>query len=85
MMVTAERFADLGGLSELYLEDGDEIGDFCLALIAAGAKNWVVPDSSLHLLERRRRTSNALTERFNDWLFDCRWGALLRSATGDHA
>jgi hypothetical protein len=87
VMVTSDRFRALGGVSELYLENGDEAGDFCLGLADAGAETWYLPDARLHVLERDAWPGRptATTDAYNAWLFNNRWGARLTEAARDRA
>jgi hypothetical protein len=87
LMVAADRFRGHGGLCELYMEDGDVAGDLCLGLAESGLETWYLPDAQLHVLERETwpASSSPVTERFNDWLFESRWGNQLGATAADLA
>jgi hypothetical protein len=83
MMIEREQFWACGGFSELYLGGGDESGELCMMLAAAGLESWYAPDAELYLLDRPDRPAkpSPAGTRFNAWLFNRRWGRSLEAGS----
>lgn len=79
MVLAAETFTGAQGFCELYLGGRDEAADLCLRLARGGLETWYEP-VELYNLDRPYvpRTASPAGARFDDWLFERRWGAALR-------
>jgi GT2 family glycosyltransferase len=53
LLIEAELYRRVGGLSEDYIIGDFEDSDLCLKLARAGRRNWVVPSVALYHLERQ--------------------------------
>lgn len=83
MMISADLYRDLGGLSGRYVLGDYEDSDFCLRLIAAGRENWYLADTELYHLEGQSYPSalRQITGRFNRWLHTHVAGSIAADAT----
>jgi len=86
MMVAASLFRESGGFCESYLPGEEQAADLCLALAENGHETWCAGDIELFHLERQRWASqpSAESKRFNEWLFNRRWGRNLSAASNGH-
>lgn len=76
LLTEAELFEGLGGLSADYVKGGYEDADLCMRLRERELEAWYVPEVELYHLEGRSYvpSSSDMSNRFNAWLFDQRWG-----------
>jgi O-antigen biosynthesis protein len=75
LLVEADLFRQVGGLSGAYVQGDYEDSDLCLRLRAAGRANWYVPDIKLYHLEAQSYPSELrnLNREYNRWLFNETW------------
>jgi GT2 family glycosyltransferase len=83
MLIEAEIYRRVGGLSEDYIIGDFEDSDLCLKLARAGRRNWVVPSVALYHLERQSQDLAGPQDwRINLSLLNCwthhrRWDATI--------
>jgi GT2 family glycosyltransferase len=79
LMVAADLYGQLGGLSGLYIQGDYEDTDLCLRLIEAGRENWYLADVELYHLEGQSYPVGIrqLTGPYNRWLHSRQWGWLI--------
>jgi GT2 family glycosyltransferase len=82
LLVDRELYQDLGGLSVDYVKGGYEDADLCMRIQERALETWYVPEVELYHLEGRSYVPSAtdMSNRFNAWLFDRRWGERLAAA-----
>jgi hypothetical protein len=70
MMIAADLYRDLGGMSGLYVQEDYEDLDLCLCLAQAGRENWYLSDVELYHLEAQLYPADLgkLTSRYYLWL-----------------
>lgn len=80
LLLERELYAELGGFSADYVKGGYEDADLCMRIQERGLRTWYVPEVELFHLEGRSYVPAAtdMSNRFNAWLFDQRWGGRLR-------
>jgi GT2 family glycosyltransferase len=80
LLLERELYEELGGFSADYVKGGYEDADLCLRIQGHGQGTWYVPEVELYHLEGRSYVPSAtdMSNRFNAWLFDQRWGGQLR-------
>ena len=76
MMISAQLYKRMGGLSGTYIQGDYEDSDLCLRLYQEGLGSWYLPTASLYHLEGQSYPSpmRQLTGRYNQWLHTRRWG-----------
>jgi GT2 family glycosyltransferase len=85
LLLKAELYRDLGGLSEDYVIGDFEDSDLCLRAASLGLTNWVSLDTELYHLERQSQARIGDAEwRTNLTLFNCwqhsrRWASHLEN------
>src|SRR5262249_14645890 len=81
MMIAADLYRDVGGLSRSYVQGDYEDTDLCLRLIEAGRQNWYLSDVELYHLEGQSYPSGLrqLTGRYNRWLHTQLWGKTIEA------
>lgn len=79
MMIAADLYCDIGGLSGSYVQGDYEDTDLCLRLIEAGRENWYLADVELYHLEGQSYPSGLrqLTGRYNRWLHSQLWNHVI--------
>jgi len=79
LMIDSKVYADLGGMSGLYLQGDYEDSDLCLRLLAVGRENWYFPGAVLYHLEAQSypTVSREINRQYNRWLFNDVWGATI--------
>ncbi|HVD41641.1 MAG TPA: glycosyltransferase [Solirubrobacterales bacterium] len=79
LLLERELFDDLGGFSPDYVKGGYEDVELCMRIQERGLETWYVPEVELYHLEGRSYVPSAtdMSNRFNAWLFDQRWGERL--------
>ncbi len=77
LLLDRELYEDLGGLSVDYVKGGYEDADLCMRMRERDLEAWYVPEVELFHLEGRSYVPSEtdMSNRFNAWLFDQRWGA----------
>lgn len=82
MLLARELFEDLGGLSVDYVKGGYEDADLCMQIQERDLEAWYLPEIELFHLEGRSYVPSAtdMSNRFNAWLFNQRWGARAEQA-----
>jgi O-antigen biosynthesis protein len=81
LMIDAELYAEVGGLSGVYIQGDYEDSDLCLRLSEAGRENWYFPGVALYHLEGQSYPTPArqVNYEYNRWLFNEIWsGVILR-------
>ncbi len=70
MMIAAELYRDMGGLSGQYVQGDYEDSDLCLRLFQVGKEVWYTPEVQLYHLEGQSYPSalRSLTSGYNQWL-----------------
>ncbi|HEX5593779.1 MAG TPA: glycosyltransferase [Solirubrobacterales bacterium] len=78
-------YEDLGGFSADYVKGGYEDADLCMRLQERELETWYVPEVELYHLEGRSYvpSSTDMSNRFNAWLFDQRWGERVAGLVAD--
>jgi GT2 family glycosyltransferase len=81
LMIAADLYLQLGGLSGLYVQGDYEDSDLCLRLIENGRENWYLADIELYHLEGQSYPAGIrqLTGRYNRWLHSQHWSRLIES------
>jgi GT2 family glycosyltransferase len=87
MLIERALYEQVGGLSEDYVIGDFEDSDLCLKLLAAGRRNWLVPDVELYHLERQSQDRVGPDWRVNLSLYNCwthtgRWDAAISRLAG---
>ena len=79
LMVDAELYRQVGGLSGAYVQGDYEDSDLCLRLRDAGRRNWYLPQVRLYHLEAQSYPSSArnVNREYNRWLFNETWGDVI--------
>jgi len=87
MLLERELYEDLGGLSVDYVKGGYEDAELCMRLRDRDLEAWYVPEVELFHLEGRSYipSETDMSNRFNAWLFDQRWGERAQGSAGDGA
>ncbi|HWO46853.1 MAG TPA: glycosyltransferase family 2 protein, partial [Solirubrobacterales bacterium] len=88
MLLARELYEDLGGLSVDYVKGGYEDAELCMQVQKRDLEAWYVPEIELFHLEGRSYVPSAtdMSNRFNAWLFNQRWGAQVeQTAAGEEA
>lgn len=82
LLIERELFERLGGLSVDYVKGGYEDADLCMRIQEQDLETWYVPEVELFHLEGRSYvpSSSDMSNRFNAWLFDQRWGRRIEAA-----
>jgi len=85
LMIDAELYAEVGGLSGVYIQGDFEDSDLCLRLSQAGRENWYFPGVELYHLEGQSYTSAArqVNYEYNRWLFNEIWSEALRDINSE--
>jgi hypothetical protein len=80
--VSAQLFARIGGLCELYLDHGKASPDLSLSIASESHEVWLHPGVALYLLERDAWEPSAApgAGRFDRWLFERRWSVALSNS-----
>lgn len=75
LLIHAELYRQLGGLSQQYVQGGFEDSDLCLRLLAEGLDTWYLPDVELYHLEGQSYGADAreLSAKYNAWLHTQLW------------
>ena len=75
LMIDAELYRSIGGLSGKYIQGDYEDSDLCLRLWSGGFENWYCPEVALYHLEGQSYPSAArvANTRYNRWLFNEMW------------
>lgn len=75
-------YEELGGFSADYVKGGYEDAEICMRLQERELETWYVPEVELYHLEGRSYVPAAtdMSNRFNAWLFDQRWGDRVAGA-----
>jgi GT2 family glycosyltransferase len=72
LLIEAELYRRVGGLSEDYIIGDFEDSDLCLKLARAGRRHWVIPSITLYHLERQSQESPGTHDwRTNLTLLNC--------------
>jgi GT2 family glycosyltransferase len=81
LLIERELFERLGGLSVDYVKGGYEDADLCMRIQEQDLETWYVPEVELFHLEGRSYvpSSSDMSNRFNAWLFDRRWGERIEA------
>lgn len=76
LLTERELYEEFGGFSADYVKGGYEDADLCMRIQERGLETWYVPEVELYHLEGRSYvpSSTDMSNRFNAWLFDQRWG-----------
>jgi len=71
MMIAADLYRRLDGLSGLYVQGDYEDADLCLRLMEDGHENWYLADVELYHLEGQSYPAELrqLTAAYNRWLY----------------
>jgi len=79
LMVDADLFHAVGGLSGGYVQGDYEDSDLCMRLWKAGRKNWYLPQVRLYHLEAQSYPSKAreMNRQYNRWLFNETWSDVI--------
>jgi GT2 family glycosyltransferase len=82
LMIDSQVYADVGGMSGLYLQGDYEDSDLCLRLLAAGRENWYYPGAVLYHLEAQSypTASRETNRQYNRSLFNDVWGVTIDKA-----
>jgi GT2 family glycosyltransferase len=82
LMIDAELYASVGGLSGLYIQGDYEDSDLCLRLSEAGHQNWYFPGVVLYHLEGQSYPTpvRQVNYEYNRWLFNEIWADSIRDA-----
>jgi hypothetical protein len=73
LMIDAELYRGMGGLSSAYLGTEYADSDLCLRLGEAGYENWYVPVALYHLEGRSSALPAPPVARYDAWLLSSRW------------
>ncbi|MGE0724961.1 MAG: glycosyltransferase [Alphaproteobacteria bacterium] len=90
MMIAADTFSRLGGLSTDFVVGDYEDSDLCLRLRDLGLATWFGADAVLYHLERHSIQHHpvyqrGLASRFNRWLHEQRWSEAMATLMADPA
>lgn len=88
LLTERELFTELGGLAADYVKGGYEDAELCMRLAERDLEAWYVPEVELFHLEGRSYVPAAtdMSNRFNAWLFDQRWGVrVAESGAGEES
>ncbi|MCC7275257.1 MAG: glycosyltransferase [Alphaproteobacteria bacterium] len=90
MMLAAQTFERLGGLSADYVIGDYEDSDLCLRLRAAGLRLWYAPDAVLyhlerHSIQRHPGYQRGVAAHYNRWLHGRRWNRVMAVLMEDRA
>jgi GT2 family glycosyltransferase len=83
MMVSADQFRSVGGLSESYIQADFEDSDFCLKLRERDIGSYVLHDVELYHLERQsvsaagKAPHRSARTFVNAWIHANRWGSVI--------
>jgi GT2 family glycosyltransferase len=82
LMIDARLYAEVGGLSGVYIQGDYEDSDLCLRLADAGHENWYFPGVDLYHLEGQSypTTARQANYDYNRWLFNETWAEAIRAA-----
>jgi len=82
LMIDAQIFDKVGGLSGAYVQGDYEDSDLCLRLSEAGRNNWYFPGVMLYHLEGQSYPAPArqVNYEYNRWLFNETWADAIRVA-----
>jgi GT2 family glycosyltransferase len=82
LMIEAKLYADVGGLSGVYIQGDYEDSDLCMRLSATGRENWYFPRVELYHLEGQSYQTSArqVNYEYNRWLFNETWSEAIRNA-----
>lgn len=82
LMIDAELYVSVGGLSSTYIQGDYEDSDLCLRLSEAGHQNWYFPGVVLYHLEGQSYPTRMreVNYEYNRWLFNEIWSAALGGA-----
>jgi GT2 family glycosyltransferase len=85
LLIGRELFEELGGFSVDYVKGGYEDAELCLRIQERGLETWYVPEVELFHLEGRSYVPSVtdMSNRFNAWLFDQRWGRRAAELSGE--
>jgi GT2 family glycosyltransferase len=83
LMIDAQLYASVGGMSGAYIQGDYEDSDLCLRLSQAGRENWYFPGSVLYHLEGQSyaTASRRLNTEYNRWLFNSLWHDAIEAAS----
>ena len=83
LMVDADLYERVGGLSGTYVQGDYEDSDLCLRLRDAGRTNWYLPQVQLYHLEAQSYPSalRNLNREYNRWLFNETWSEIIAAMT----
>jgi len=79
LMIAADLYRQLGGLSGQYVQGDYEDSDLCLRLLDIGRENWYLADVELYHLEGQSYPAELrrLTCHYNRWLQSHLWGHVI--------
>ena len=83
LLLRAEDYRSVGGLSEDFIIGDFEDSDLCLKLMRAGLRNWLIGSVELYHLERQSQNTIGETDwrtnltLYNCWLHNDRWGETI--------
>ena len=96
LMIKDDRYQEVGGLHNLYMQGDYEDSDLCLRLHQKGYDNWYLAECELYHLEGQSYPGplRSLVYQYNSWLHTHLWGkhiaeimakvTLLPASTRDH-
>jgi len=87
LMIDAELYRSVGGLSGRFIQGDYEDSDLCLRLRSKGLENWYCPEVSLYHLEGQSypSTARAANTQYNRWLFNDTWSDAIAVVTQEYA
>ncbi len=76
LLLDAERYHELGGMSWQFVQGDYEDVDLCMRLAAVGCESWYAPEVELYHLEGQSYVAESRAEnrRYNRWLHTQLWG-----------
>jgi len=79
LMIERDRYREVGGLRNLYVQGDYEDSDLCLRLRESGYDHWYLADCELYHLESQSYPGplRAMTYEYNSWLQTHLWGARI--------
>jgi GT2 family glycosyltransferase len=82
LMIDTHLFAEVGGLSGVYIQGDYEDSDLCLRLSEVGRENWYLPIVTLYHLEGQSYPTPArqVNYDYNRWLFNEIWADSIERA-----
>jgi len=85
LMVDADLYKRVGGLSGTYVQGDYEDSDLCLRLRNAGRTNWYLPQVQLYHLEAQSYPSalRNLNREYNRWLFNETWSDVIAAMAAE--